>query len=116
MKKIVILIVVAMFLLSACAVGTPPTAVSPTAAAFVTPAAGKATPTSGFVTVQKLPGMQALLLRSQPDNKSALTGTVLPGATAKIIGIDASGAWLLLEFKDYSGWAPIEVLDITIEQ
>jgi len=115
MIKIITLIVITGFLLSACAAQAPTPAV-PTAVVFATPDSSVATPTVGSATVQKYAGLQSIVLHSLPDRKSAASGTALPGAIGRIMGLDSSGTWLLLEFKDYSGWAPIEQLNITIAQ
>ena len=117
MKKILILAVIAMFLLCACAAEQQTRATEPPAnAVLATPDAGMATPTVGYVSVRRLEGMQALLLRSQPDSKSALSGRVAPGEKGKVLGLNATGTWALLKFTEQSGWAPVPALDLVIAQ
>jgi hypothetical protein len=117
MKRMLFLAVMAVFWLSACT-ANPPVSVTETPAAVfaATPNASLATPTVGFVTVRKLENMQALLLRSQPDHQAALTGQVAPGASGKVLGLNAAGDWALLQFPEASGWAPVPVLELTIAQ
>jgi hypothetical protein len=117
MKKNLVLAVMAMFLLCACAAEQQTRATEPPAnIVMVTPDASLSTPTVGYVSVRRLEGMQALLLRSQPDTKSALSGRVAPGEKGKVLGLNATGTWALLKFTDQSGWAPVPVLDMVIAQ
>jgi hypothetical protein len=118
MKKIFVFIVLALFLLSACTTGQPPVTQQSTEIVYATPDAGKATPAVGFAVIRKAEGLQTFLLRSSPDPKSLLSGQVAPGAVGTLLGINQTGDWALLEFKDQSqsGWAPIESLDLTIAQ
>jgi hypothetical protein len=113
MKKICFLFLFAVIFLSACAAGTQPV---PVATVVVTPDASKSTPTPGFGTIKKIAGLQALQLSSQPDNKSAKTGRVLPGENGKLLGLDATGAWALMVFNDQTGWVPVQAMDLTFAQ
>jgi hypothetical protein len=117
MKKLFVFIMLAVFLLAACAPAQPVTATpQPAYMVLATASASIATPTIGFVTVKKLQNMQALLLRSLPDPKSAQSGRVSPGETGKILGFNDKGTWAMLQFQDQFGWAPVEVLEFTIAQ
>lgn len=117
MKKTLVLAVMAMFLLCACAAEQQTRATEPPANTVMsTPDAGMSTPTVGYVSVRRLEGMQALLLRSQPDIKSAISGRVAPGEKGKVLGLNETGTWALLKFPEQSGWAPVAVLDLVIAQ
>ena len=117
MKKILTLAAIAMFLLCACAAGQQVGATEPpTTTILATPDAGLSTPTVGVVTVRSLKGMQALLLYSQPDPKSATAGQVASGERGKVLGLNAAGTWVLLKFAEQSGWAPVDSLDMVIAQ
>ena len=115
MKKLFVFILLAVFFLSACA-AEQPAAATQQPAAIVAADARQATPVVGFVAVRKLDGMEALLLRSQPDPKSPLAGRVAPGESGKLLGVDKTGGWVLIKFTDQTGWAPVEALDLTISQ
>jgi len=117
MKKILILAPIAIFLLCACAVGQQVGATGqPAQTTFATPDASMSTPTIGSAIVKNLEGKQILLLRSQPDPKSAVTGQVALDAQGKVLGLNADGSWVLVQFSEYSGWAPTTVLQMTIAQ
>jgi hypothetical protein len=117
MKKILTLVTITIFLLCACAVNQQVGATEPPAnIVFATPDVSMSTPTTGYVIVRKLNGMQALLLRSQPDSKSALAGRVAPDAKGKVLGLNADGTWVLLQFPEQSGWAPATALDMVVAQ
>jgi len=118
MKKIFVFFVLAMFLLSACTTAQLPVTQSPTEIVYATPDVSMATPAVGFAVVRKVAGTQTFLLRSSPDPKAFLSGQVAPGAVGTLLGINKTGDWALLEFKEQSqsGWAPIESLDLTIAQ
>lgn len=75
-----------------------------------------ATPASGAATVLPMPGKTSLPLRSQPKNGSVATGEVKPGEAGKVLGVDASGSWMLVEIKQKIGWLPIQYVDYTIAQ
>lgn len=117
MKKILTLAVMAAFMLCACAAEQQVGATElPANTILSTPDASMSTPTVGYVSVKRLEGMQALLLRSQPDLKAALAGQVAPGAKGKVLGVNAAGTWALLKFPEQSGWAPVPALDLVIAQ
>jgi hypothetical protein len=75
-----------------------------------------ATPAVGAVTVLPVPGKTSLSLRSQPDPKASSIGEVKPGDSGKLLGVDASGRWMLVKIKQQTGWAPVQYLDYTIAQ
>jgi uncharacterized protein YgiM (DUF1202 family) len=116
-KPFILFIVLILFaLLVACAT---PTVVAPEATAantFVTADQSFSTPTIGSVTVLQFDGAKGVFLRSHPNLASALAGEVQPGDSGTVLGIDASGTWLLVDIKNQSGWAPIQLLDYTIAQ
>jgi hypothetical protein len=117
MKKLLTLVAIAVFLLCACAVGQQVKATeTPANIVLSTPDASMSTPTVGYAVVRRLNGMQVLLLRSQPDSKSALTGRVAPDAKGKVLGLNADGTWVLLQFPEQSGWAPAVALDMVVAQ
>ena len=117
MKKILILAPIAIFLLCACAVGQQVGATGqPAQTVFATPDASLSTPTIGSAVVSNLEGRPILLLHSQPDLKSAPTGQVTLNAKGKVLGLNADGSWALVQFPEYSGWAPTTVLQMTIAQ
>lgn len=110
MRKIVFFLGI-FWLLAGCApaADSTPTAQPISALAIVTPQVGA-------VTVLSVPGKVLLFLRAQPDASAASTGEVKPGDTGKVLGVDASGAWMLVEIKQQTGWLPIQYLDYTIAQ
>jgi hypothetical protein len=57
--------------------------------------------------------LQALQLSSQPDHKSLKTGRALPGQTGKLLGLDETGAWALMDFDNQTGWVPVTAIDLT---
>ncbi len=75
-----------------------------------------ATPVVGGVTVLPVAGKTSLALRSQPDPQAPPLGEVKPGDSGKLLGIDPSGRWMLVEIKQQTGWAPVQYLDYTIAQ
>jgi hypothetical protein len=117
MKKILILAAIAIFLLCACAVEQQVGATGqPAQTAFATPDTSMSTPTIGSAIVKNLEGKQTLLLRSQPDPKSAPAGQVALDAKGKVLGLSADGSWVLVQFPEYSGWAPTVALQMIIAQ
>ena len=75
-----------------------------------------ATPAFGGVTVRTTVGRSSLTLYSRPDPKSAAVGSIKPGERGKLLGVDASGLWMLVEIEKQTGWAPVQYLDYTIAQ
>lgn len=117
MKKIFVIFALLMFLLAACASEPAvPATEPPSDIVFATPDASLASSTVGFATVRRIDGMQALLLRSKPDNKSRLAGRVNPGEQGKLLGLDPTGSWALVKFSEQSGWAPVQALDLLVAQ
>lgn len=115
MKKAV-LFILSMLLLTACS-GQPARATQPPAdVAYVAPDTSLATPAFGYARIAKVSGVQSVLLRSKPDSKAPLTGQVFPGDEARVLGLDSTGEWVLLQFDGKTGWALYQVLDITIAQ
>ena len=117
MKKILILAVIAIYLLCACGAEQQIRATElPTNTVFATPDASMSTPTIGSAVVSNLEGRQILLLHSQPDLKSAPTGQVTLNAKGKVLGLNADGSWALVQFSEYSGWAPATALQMIVAQ
>jgi hypothetical protein len=75
-----------------------------------------ATPTVGSVTVLSAPGSASFPLLMQPKSGAKATGEVKPGDTGKLLGVDASDLWMLVEIDKQTGWIPIQYLDYTIAQ
>jgi hypothetical protein len=88
----------------------------PAESVVVTPDLGLATPTIGYAVVKRFEGMQALRLHSQPDSQSPEAGRVAPGEKGKVLGLNATGTWILVRFPEQSGWAPVPTLDLVIAQ
>jgi hypothetical protein len=117
MKKLLILALLAVFLLGACAAGQQ---VKATATPVKTAAAvldtSLATPNAGSATVRGLGGVKALVLQSQPDPKSSVLGQVVPGEEGKVLGVNSEGTWVLVQFSKQTGWAPAAMLDLVLVQ
>jgi len=97
-------------LLAGCA---PAASATPTAVADIR---SLATPQAGAVTVLSSPGKTTLPLASQPAVGASAIGQVKAGDTGKLLGLDASGTWMLVEIKQQTGWIPVQYLDYTIAQ
>lgn len=112
MRKIVLTLVVSL-LLAGCA----PAAVS-TPAVTSTPSSMQslATPTYGTVTILAGLSYKTVDLREQPDPRAPIIGHVEPGDQGKMIGIDASGTWMLVQIKKQTGWVAAQYIDYTIAQ
>jgi uncharacterized protein YraI len=106
-----ILVLIFFLLLAGCAPAVPAT---PTA----TPDSihSLATPAYGAVMVLSGTGYKTVSLRDQPNPQAHQIGSVTPGDSGKLIGIDPSGLWLLVEIKKQTGWVAIQYLDYTIAQ
>ena len=112
------------FLLVGCAVpvGDAPAGGAPSAGTSLPTVAGPqdiqslATPAVGAVTVLPIPGKTSLSLSIRPDPKAPFIGEVKPGDSGKLLGVDASGRWMLVKIKNQTGWAPVQYLDYTIAQ
>jgi hypothetical protein len=113
MKLRLLLALTLFFLLAGCAPSTAPT---PTATASRTLDTRAATPAFGAVTVLPMPGTASLELRAKPNALAAVIAVAKPGDSGRLIGIDASGHWMLVEIKQKTGWAPTQYLDYTIPQ
>ena len=116
MKKTVFIsaIVVLLVLLAACA--NKPQTATETPTVLPAPNTSLATPAYGVARVVRMEGLNSLVLHTDPDPQSPLAGTALPGEQGKVLGLDASNQWVLIQFQDKSGWAPVGVLEITIAQ
>jgi uncharacterized protein YgiM (DUF1202 family) len=115
MKKILILAMIVVFLLSACAAAAQNDATQPPVKTVqVAPDASLATPNVGSATVRNLEGMRALILHSQPDPQSAVTGQVAHGEKGKVLGLNATETWVLVQFPEQSGWVPTIVLELIL--
>lgn len=75
-----------------------------------------ATPAVGAVTVLPVPDAEGLDLRSHPEIRAYSLAVVEFGASGTLLGMDASGNWMLVEIEDKTGWAPTQYLDYTIPQ
>jgi hypothetical protein len=116
MKKTISFIfsIALMIFLAACAGQTASGTATPTGVVYTVAETSMATPTIGTVEVLKVNNVEAIRLLSRPDNKAAPTGIVQPGDRGKVLGVDASGAWVLVKIKDQIGWLPVAVLNVTI--
>lgn len=114
-QKILILILTACLWLTACQPQAPAATPTPSAPTGLEDAS-LATPAAGFATVRHFENMQALMLRSQPDPKSAQVGLVVPGDKGKVLGLNAERTWALLKFDTQSGWAPVQALDFVLAE
>ena len=117
MKKFLVFVLAVLILLTACATAqstnvTP----APTKIVYVTPDTSMVTPEVGFAEVLEINGVSAVLLRSQPDIQSPLSGKVHPGERGKLLGIDPSGKWVLVKIGDRTGWAPFQLFALTIAE
>jgi hypothetical protein len=102
-----------------CATPSSPAAIAPAATTVIGPVAPERTPAVvlfGAVTVLPVQGKASIALRSQPDPNAPALAEVKPGDSGKLLGIDASGKWMLVEIKKQTGWAPVQYLDYTIAQ
>ena len=125
-KSSILLVAVLPVLLILAACGTSPQgdtssstgASQPVGTApFVAPDQSASTPAVGSVTVLELvQGSKGVFLRSRPDHAAGIAAEVQPGDTGTLLGIDASGAWLLVRIKGQIGWAPVQLLNYTIAQ
>jgi uncharacterized protein YgiM (DUF1202 family) len=117
-KPILRFVFAALFLsMAACAPAAQPAAASPTpASSSATADRNMAIPKVGFGTVIAQQGAPAQFLRSRPDPNSPITATVQAGETGKILGVDATGKWVLIDFKNRVGWIPIQLLDYNIAE
>jgi hypothetical protein len=109
MRKMLFAFVI-FVLLTGCspAVSSAPTTV-PDVRSFATPAVGS-------VTVLSASGKASFSLLMQPKIGTKTTWEVKSGDTGKLLGVDASGSWMLVEINKQTGWIPIEYLDYTIAQ
>jgi hypothetical protein len=114
MKKITIVLLAALLLLTACASQSTSAASTPTALVYATPDTRPATATVGSASLPKDGVRKSLFLLSRPDPKAPPSGQIFAGDSGTIVGIDATGRWVLVEFKDQSGWASITELSIII--
>lgn len=124
MKRLTVLASFLSLLLAACATAVPAATATPHSGAqdvpadatFVPAGQSQATPDVGWVGVVSATGIKAVLLRSQPDHKSALAGRVFPGETGELLGHDQTGTWVLVSINHQTGWIPIQLVNITVEQ
>jgi len=122
---LLVAVVPALLILAACGASSSGGGASPAAGdsqptgtvTFVAPDQGPSTPAVGTVTVLKLvQGAKGVFLRSRPDHAAGIAAEVQPGDTGTLLGIDASGTWLLVKIKNQIGWAPVQLLNYTIAQ
>lgn len=90
------------------------TACGPAVSASPTPQAeAQATPVAGFVTIVSDASIKSVKILSQPQSGAEVLGQALPGQRGDLLGADASGEWLLVQFDEIIGWIPIQVAQIT---
>jgi|GEM_PF-1938906 len=75
-----------------------------------------ATPAVGAVTVLPIPGATSLALRSHPEMRAYALAVVEVGASGRLLGMDATGKWMLVKIDEKTGWVPTQYLDYTIPQ
>lgn len=75
-----------------------------------------ATPVVGAVTVLTVPDAEGLDLRTHPEIRAFSLAVVKTGASGTLLGVDASGNWILVEIEGNTGWAPTQYFDYTIAQ
>jgi len=113
MRKVFLALVI-LFLLAGCAIpvgGAPATGATSTAEPFF-----MVTPVVGTVTVISMPPGQASLDLIASPEASVSLGKVKIGDTGKVLGVDASGKWMLVEIKQQTGWIQVQYLDYLIAQ
>ena len=113
LRKLFLALILSLLLVG-CAIPT-----APAAATLIGPVAPNLTPAValyGAVTVLPAPGKTSLALRSQPDPNAPSLAEVKVGDSGKLLGIDASKKWMLVEIKKQTGWLPVQYLDYTIAQ
>lgn len=122
-KFLIVFVLVLLLALTACTPATSAPVTTATPALLNTPVGGiatpdqhKATPAVGAVTVLQQPGTVFLILRSLPDPHAVKSGQVKPGDAGKLLGVDSTGLWMLVEIEDQVGWAPVQYLDFTVAQ
>lgn len=81
-----------------------------------TPDRSLATPAYGFAQRPRSQGIEPLLLYSQPNAESAVSGQIYPGDEGTLLGMDASQTWVLVQFGETVGWTPLMTLALTIAQ
>jgi len=116
-KTVLLLAALASLWLCACSTEQQIVATATPANAFQAVAdTAMSTPTIGTGRPKQRAGAQILLLHSQPDQGSPLTGQVAPGERGKVLGLNAAGTWVLIDFAGKSGWAPVTALELVIER
>lgn len=119
MKKTLIMAIIAILLLSACATqsqtATPQAA---TQAVVATPDTSMSTPTVGSATIRSKQGAAQVILYlySQPDPKAPVIAKVKSGTKGEVLGVTAAENWTLVKFGDQTGWAPSVLLNLVIAQ
>jgi hypothetical protein len=73
-----------------------------------------ATPEFGFAQRPRSQGIQPLLLYSQPSDESAVSGQIYPGDEGKVLGLNETQDWVLVEVGETVGWTPVTTLFLTI--
>jgi hypothetical protein len=117
MKKFSVMTMIVILLLCACASGQTATATkSPAQTAVVTADASLATPNVGSATVKRLENTRGLIVQSQPDPKSAVVGQIALGVEGKVLGVNAEGTWVLVQFPEQTGWVPAIMLELILAQ
>ena len=120
MKRIVYLTVLltllAMAVLSACAPKTGATEPTATATDVVYIQADKsmATPSFGTAQLPKSQGIKPLQLHSEPDANAPISGEIFPGAEGIVLGLDSTQKWVLVQFDNLVGWTPVNSLALMI--
>jgi hypothetical protein len=118
LRLVFIIVVLAGFAaLQACsAIGSSGPTATPTDLAYAAPDKSMATPTIGFAQRPRSQGIRPLLLYSQPNTQSAVSGQIYPGDEGSVLGMDASQEWVLVQFGETVGWTPVMTLALTIAQ
>jgi len=112
MKKNLLLLCFLAILLTACG---PAVSATPDPGAQAIPGEAGATPGAGLVTIVADAGIKSVRVLAAPVSDADELGQVLPGARGALLGYDASGEWLLVEFSNVTGWIPIQVAQLTTD-
>jgi hypothetical protein len=117
MKKFLVLTMAVLILLTACAAEKSAGATAtPTKTASAIADTSMATPEIGSAKVLKIEGIKAVQLHSRPDVTAPISGVVHPDEDGKLLGVDGSGKWVLVQINDQTGWALFQLFAITYVQ
>ncbi len=113
---VVALVFVAVWLTGCGSPTAVPSLATPTLSGPVVVDQSLATPVVGTVTVLKTPGNVSIFLLAQPNVKAAVLGKAKTGDTGKLLGLESTNSWMLVEINQQTGWVPIQYLDYTVAQ